>query len=247
VKRLLLLPLGLAALAALAGCGGASSDLKTTEDHLSRIRAATLELRVLVTPRVTGDSQPFGFKLVGPFDLRSGGPMPKLHVDYTQIANGRTATAIVDSGGRKATVRTGGRTVTLSAGEARGLRVVGGAFQKGSLDLTGWVRHPHVSSGPNGAERIDGDLDVGRALSYFAGLTGSTSPPLTKDEQKRLQEAVKSARIEVVTGRKDKLLRSVHFTADLGFEAPPDLRSALGKLVGAKLELELKLGNPQTA
>src|SRR5438128_935023 len=112
--------------------------------------------RSALGPRLTGDTQPFGFRLNGPFDLRSGGSMPKLRVAYTP-------------------------------------------------------------------------------------------PALTKGDRERLQDAVRSSRIEVVTGRKDKLLRSVHFTADLGFDVPPDLRAALGRLVGAKLELELKLANPQTA
>jgi len=245
VKRLALLAL---ALTGLAGCGGgASSDLKSTQDHLSRIRAATLDLRLLVTPRLTGDTQPFGFRLTGPFDLRSGGSMPKLRVAYTQIVGSHRTTATVVSDGRKATVQTAGRTVTLSGVAARQLDVVGGAFQKDSLDLSAWVRHPHVSSGPNGTERIAGELDVGQALTYFAGLAGSTPPKLTKDNEQRLQDAVRSSRIEIVTGQEDKLLRSVHFTADLGFDVPSDLRAALGKLVGAKLELELKLGNPRTA
>jgi hypothetical protein len=245
VKRaLILLPL-----LVLAGCGGgASNDLRATQDHLSSIHAATLGLRLIVTPRTSGGrgSQPFGYELKGPFDLRSGGPMPKLRVDYTQIANGRTATAMLVSDGQKATVSTGGKTVTLGGAAARQLNVLGGAFSKDSLDLTGWVRNPQTSNGPAGSERISGDLDVGRALSYFAGLTGSAAPALTKDEEKRLQRAVKSSRIEVVTGKHDKLLRSVHFVADLGFDVPPDLRAALGNLVGAKLELLLELANPQT-
>jgi hypothetical protein len=244
VKRaLLVLPLLL-----LAGCGGgSSSDLRATQDRLGSIRAATLDLRLLVTPHVTGATQPFGFRLSGPFDLRSGGSMPKLRVEYEQIANGHTATATLVSDGRKATVQTGGRTVALSGASARRLDVIGGSFSKDSLDLTAWVRHPHVTSGADGTERIAGELDVAQALRYFAGLTGAQPPELTKDEQKRLQAAVESSRIEVVTGKKDKLLRSVHFVADLGFAVPPDLRAALGTLVGAKLELQLELANPQTA
>src|SRR5207244_4615643 len=113
--------------------------------------------------------------------------------------------------------------------------------------LSAWVHPPQDYSLPNGTDRIASECDARQALTYFAGLAGSTPPKLTKDDEQRLQDAVRSSRIEIVTGQKDKLLRSVHFTADLGFDVPPDLHAALGKLVGAKLELELKLGNPRTA
>jgi hypothetical protein len=233
----------------VAGCGGggSTSDLRATQERLGSIRAATLDLRLLVTPRISGGSRPFGYRLAGPFDLRSGGPLPRLRVRYVQIANGRTATATVVSDGHRATVSTGGKTVTLPPAAARQLDVLGGSFTSDSLDLAGWVRHPHVSSGPNGTERIEGELDVARALTYLAGLTGSPPPALTRDEQKRLQAAVQSSRIEVVTGEKDKLLRRVHLFADLGFRVPPDLRAALGNLVGARLELELALADARTA
>jgi hypothetical protein len=42
------------------------------------------------------------------------------------------------------------------------------------------------------------------------------------------------------------LLRDLKLHVDLGFDTPPNLKAALGKLVGATFDLHLGLQNPQT-
>src|SRR2546421_6643292 len=112
----------------LGACGGAGPGdvLSQTASNLGKIHSGTLSMRLLVTPRGTGQGQPFGFTLHGPFALARSGSLPRLRVDYTQIANGGQATVTVVSTGKSAYVLSNGRTRNLPASALGSLRGIGG-------------------------------------------------------------------------------------------------------------------------
>jgi hypothetical protein len=63
------------------------------------------------------------------------------------------------------------------------------------------------------------------------------------DNAERLEQAVRSSRAELLTGAEDHFLRRLTLEVDLGVQGSEALRSALGGLAGARLELVLALTN----
>ncbi len=246
----------LAAAAALlaAGCGGqdANQVIRDTASNMGRIRSGTLDLKLLVTPQ--GQGQPFGFTLRGPFKLGTR-PLPVLRVRYTQIANGKQATATLVSDGRRGEIVSNGGTSPLSSAQAQQIgaaaRQIQGAGGLAGLGIESWVKGAKVSDGGTvgGAptDKITADLDlvnVANSLIGIARLAGRNVQQLQPGDAKRLADAVRSSSFVLYTGKKDRLLRKADLNAQLGFDVPPSLRAALGSLVGAKVEFDLGVANP---
>jgi hypothetical protein len=250
VRRLA--PIGIVAALALvaAGCGGsgASGVASQTSQNLAKIRSGILDLRLIVTPK--GSGRPFGFELKGPFSLRPG-KLPLARVAYTQIANGHSATATLVSDGTHAWAVSGGSTAPLSAAQTALLMAAAPSGKSGGIlgfDVGKWVQHPSLSDGGavGGAptDEIRGGLDVVAAANDLLALTGRATRPITGDDAKRLQQATRSSSVDLFTGKKDRLLRRLTLSADLGFDVPPQLRAALGNIVGAKVQFLLAVTNP---
>jgi hypothetical protein len=243
----------LAGVLVLAGCGGSSgatSVLSKTAAGLGDIRSGDLGFSLLVTPRGDGAGPPFGFKLAGPFSLRKGSA-PQAKIDYTQLANGKSSTVTITSTGTKGYVTLGGKTYELPAARLGPIKSVtsalGGNGKGSSLPVDRWIVDPKVSDGGNvgGVEtdHVQGTFDIAQA----AGDLGSQvlgNRALDDRERKQLADATRSARIDVWSGKKDHLLRKLAIDVDLGFDVPADLRAALGKLVGARIALELTVDGP---
>ncbi len=241
-----------------AGCGGGGPDaqdvLEQTASNLGRIQGGTLGMKLLVTPQ--DGSPPFGFELHGPFRLRRAG-LPVTRMAYTQIANGHRATATLVSDGAHAYVESAGRRQELSADQARTLEQAGSQLRSaggaGRLAIGSWIKDAKASDGGRvgGADtdKVTAQLDVVEAvdgLLSFARLSGRDVRQLSAADKKRLEDAVRSTSFVLYSGKKDRLLRKLDMTVDLGFDVPPDLKAALGNLVGAKAELELDVSNPRT-
>jgi hypothetical protein len=241
----------------LAGCGGggAGSVLSQTAKNLGKIHSGTLSLKLLIIPRGAKHGQPFGFTLHGPFALAKTGSLPRLHVAYTQIANGRQATATLVSTRSSASVSSNGRTVPLPAAALQSLRSIGGANSPGGLGLLGvdkWLEHARSttcrgSPGPD-IDCVQADLDVVRAtndlLAVARSATGRVLPTISGDSAKQLRDAVDSATVYVASGKKDRLLRSLVIDVRFGLHVPKELRAALGSIVGARVLFELDVEHP---
>jgi len=244
-----------AAALAVAGCGGGTDPNKVvtqTAQNLGTIRSGTLGLRLIVTPR--DGKQPFGFVLQGPFSLRRAG-LPVARITYTQIANGRSASATLVSDGSKAFVTSKGTTVELPPRQEQALRLSGAALAAsgglGQLQIGDWMENPKLSDGGSvgGAQtdRITADLNVVNAtngLLELARLLGRNAQPLPPADDGRLQRAVRSSSFVVYTGKQDRLLRRLKLVANLGFDVPAQLKAALGNVVGAKIDFQLDVANP---
>jgi hypothetical protein len=237
VKATLVLLLATAAVATSCG-GGLRSDLSATANNIGKIRSGALAFSMIVTPRTAAAHNPFGFKVAGPFTF---GEVPTARVAYTQIANGHSATAtlVLDKSGGYA--ESNGRRRALSATQLETLRAAAASARSGSsFDVGSWVKNAHRC----GTRCATGDLDVAAAANTLLGLAGGKQR-LTDAEAKQLAAASRSATYRL-TWTAAHLVRGLTLHVDLGFAAPPKLQAALGKLVGAKLDLQLGLQHPQT-
>ena len=247
-----------ALLAVVAGCGGggghANHVLSETADNLGKIRSGDLTLRLVVSPP-EGTKGRIGFELRGPFALRPGA-LPVAKIAYTQIAGAREATATFISTGTKAYAEVNGKAYELPPESTDIVRQAAGGIGDsngglGSFEIGSWFDDPQVSEGENlgdaSTEHVVADLDVVAAANGLLGLVrdlGRDAPTIEGDEADRLKDAVESSSIEVWSGKEDHLLRRLLLSADLGLDVPESLRRALGEVVGAKVEFELAVANP---
>ncbi|MFL5980902.1 MAG: hypothetical protein ACJ74R_04255, partial [Gaiellaceae bacterium] len=219
-----------------------------TAGNLGKIRSGDLTLRLVVSPR-EGTKGRIGFELHGPFALRRGS-LPIAHVAYTQIAGAHEATATFISTGTKAYAELNGKVYELPETATASIRqAAGGPAGKsalGDLDISSWVEDPSVSTDGD-EEHVSAKLDVVDAanglLQLLRGL-GRAAPTIEGDEADRLRDAVDSSNFDVWTGSRDHLLRRLLMRADLGLDVPESLRRVLGDVVGAKVDFELAVKNP---
>ena len=232
------------------GCGGsrnASGILSDTASSLDEIKSGTIGFDLLVTPKQSG-SRPFGFKLNGPFSTR-GGRLPVTRATYTQIANGKSATVTLISTGSAGFITVQGKTYELPADRLAPLRSATAVFGGNgrSLPLDDWIRDAKVvdagSVGGAQTDHVHGRLDLSRAVGDLGALAPG-GKPLNAREREQLDRAARTATIDVWSGKKDHLLRKLTIDVDLGFDVPADLRAALGKLVGARITLDMTVTDP---
>jgi hypothetical protein len=237
----------------LAGCGGGGVDanavLSETAANLSSIKSAeSLHLKLLVEPR---EGEPFGFELDGPFSLCDHRPLPRLNVEYTQIANGREATVRLISTGEQGYVEVGGAAYELRDDQAADLRAACEELgDEGGLEMLrvdDWVRDPEGSRDGD-VDRIEGELNVVAAINDLVDVArtfgGSSLFRLDRDDATRIADATEDSSFELETGHDDQLLRRLFLETELGFDVPEDLRRALGDAVGGTVTFELELEDP---
>ena len=248
-----------ACLLALAGCGGDEGDdartaLDETARKLGQIRSGELSLSMRLDGRGAKAEAPVGFELDGPFALAREGGLPVARLRYTQIAGEGRGTATFISTGEDAFVEVAGKAYELDDAQARELvgRAAGGEGGKGGLgglDLSSWVRKPKLV----GTEQRDGvetdhltaELDAVRALQELGGLAGAVGADagrLDRETAERIRDAVRDAKVDVWTGREDRLLRRLELSASLELDVPEQVREALGDLVGGDLSVSVQVG-----
>ncbi len=224
-----------------AGCGGdEGSALQQTADRLDQIHGGDLDLELRLVPK---GSAGIGVALRGPFALSAERRLPVADITYEQRA-GATTRATFTSTGSRAWVTTQGRTVRLQGAQLQGLRVGAGKTQSLAdlgLDVGSWIRKPRTGAGPRldgvATERITGDLDAEQALGDLARASGQDG--LGPDEGKRLGRTVSRSSITLVTGKEDRLLRSLRLRATL--DVPPELRAKTGGTSALDVRLDLRL------
>jgi hypothetical protein len=246
----------LAVAALVAGCGSsgrANEVLSRTASKLDDIRSGELTLRLVVSPR-EGTKGRVGFELRGPFALKRNG-LPVAKIVYTQIAGAREGSATFISTGTNAFAEVNGRAYELPPESTDLIRQaaagIAGSNGLGQFEIDDWVEDPVVTDGGEvgGAptDRVAADLDVVAAANGLLSLVrqlGRDAPTIQGEEAERLEDAVESSSFDVWSGREDQLLRRLLLEANLGFDVPESLRRALGEVVGAKIEFELAISNP---
>ncbi|MDX6438543.1 MAG: hypothetical protein QOF45_1126 [Gaiellaceae bacterium] len=242
--------IGLAAVAALSGCGAgaggpAGPALRETATKLETIKTGVLTLKVNMDPK---DGDAFGYEIHGPIKLAGEGEVPLADVEYTQRANGQedTVRLVLDENG--GWVERGGERTQLTRSQLDELRSAGSVLGQGgleSLDFEAWIADPKRSDGPGDTDKVSGKLDVVAAMNGLAGLSGvlgSDPVRLDKSNGKQVEDAVKDSSFELLTGKDDRLLRKLALMFEFDADVPDELRDELGKdAVGARFEFDLAL------
>jgi hypothetical protein len=257
-------PLLLALLAlTLSACGGsAGSDanpneaLSQTAAKLGDIDSGVLQVKLLVDPREEGGD--FGFELSGPFELGKDGDLPVAEIEYTQIADDQRETVTVTSTGEEAFITVDGTAYELSSEQEDRLRSAapngdgggGGGNGLGELKIDDWLSNAKSSGGDDvggdATDKIEADLDIVAAVNDLMALAGrvtGSGAPIDGAEARLLRDSVRDARIEILTGEKDRLLRRLRITAEFDPQLAEELEE-LAQAAGAKVEFELEIADP---
>jgi hypothetical protein len=231
---------------AVGGCGSADPSqqaLDATASRLGRIHSGALTMKVAAT-LLDRPAEPVGFALSGPFQLAKAGALPVARLDYTRLAGGNRATVQVVANGQTAWIVTGGTSRALRPDQVEQLRAPASG-SKGpvtGLHLKSWLKQPHVADIGGGVDRITGQPDAGVALADMLALSagyGSALQTLGKDSIDVLRRSTRNARLEIITGHIDRLLRRLSLEVDFGPAAAGTLARALGQVTGPHLSVEL--------
>lgn len=198
-----------------------------------------------MTPK---DGEPFGYDIDGPVRLGADGAQPAADVTYTQVANGEQAgVRLVLPGDGTGYVVKDGRRTQLSEEQTALLAqsgIVLGPGGLGSIDFERWIRDPKRTDGPDGTDKVTGELDVAAAMAGLSALSGllERDVTLTPEQRRQVADAVEESHFELLTGSKDRLLRKLALDFTVGADVPESLRGTLGEeAVGAGFSFELEL------
>ncbi len=248
IRRSLALATAVTVLAA-AGCGGSDGPADLADRagrNIGKVRSGELHLRFTLD---AGPGSTVGVDVAGPFSLSSSRPLPALDVRYTQLAGTKSTSASLISTGTDAYLRTTSGVTKLTAEQVAPLRaVVGGESGTGlSLDLGSWLRDASRTDGPEiegqATDRIDGAMDAGKAISdLVAAGRGAPGGAAAVQEIDRLRDSVSRARMSVLAGRSDHLLRRLRAT--ITFSLPEPLRSQTKGRDQLTADFTLVIGRP---
>jgi hypothetical protein len=261
--RLTALALVLAGTAALAACGGGSSDdgarqlLRDTFRNATTVRSGRVDVRLTVkTDGLPGLRRPIRVTFGGPFDRSAGASAPRFDFALGLSAGGRPLTAGATSTGHRVFFSLQGADYELPAAQAKAFRdsfsqVQGIAQSKPtSTGDVPWLTAPRVEGSGDAAgtptTRISADVDVRRLLD---GLTRRPSgrSALSVAQRDQVVRAIERPRFVIDTGKRDKVLRRVRVAFRL--VVPLDSRAQAGGLRAADVALDyaiVDLNQPQT-
>lgn len=252
MQRLAVL-LALLAAACSACGGGASADevLAETASKLPEIQSGTMTMRLVAR---AGGGEEAGFELEGPFSLAEDGPLPVADITVTQIAGAERGTTRFISTGAKAYLELEGTSYELPPEQfgPDGSGSSEGDEGLGELDIGDWFIEPTVSDGSEvdgeATERVRARLDVVAAVNDLVtvarDLGGVDLAALEGPNAEQLRRTVRAATVDVLTGKDDRLLRSLTMKVDLGVDGPEELRRLLGSLAAAHIDFELTIADP---
>jgi hypothetical protein len=244
---------GAAAALLLSSCSEPSAEeiLADTASNMAKIESGKLTMRMLTG--VTNEPQSdVGFELAGPFSLEDGSLVA--NITYTKVAGPERASATFISTGERAFVETGNEVSEVPPIPfSREIGGAGGGL--GALPIGHWFQDPSLSDGGRvgGAEtyRVQAGLNVGAALAdmfTFARQLGAGSvaglPPMQPADLDHLERIVRSAKIDIHTGKDDRLLRRLMMNVSFAASGPSELDAVLESLSGVRFTLELSIDEP---
>lgn len=243
----------------ICGCGNeAAGALEDTAAKLGDVRSGDLSMKLVVSPSTEGSD--LGFELDGPFQLPSrDGQLPEAALRYHQIAGAERGGVDFISTEQGAWIEVEGQAYELPPERVAGLEVGGTSGEGGpldGLDVSAWTDDEQLEQGEPVAgdptDRISGKVDVVAALNDAIATArelggGAVVPGLAAiegEDAERLRKAVRSSSLEVLTGKEDRLLRSLNLDLDFALDVPKDLAGGLGRLSGAKVAFDLRIEDP---
>jgi hypothetical protein len=242
-----------------AGCGddrtAAEKALGAAESGLDQIESGELTMELLASPATASAARRgVGFRLEGPFRVgKEKGDLPVADLEYTRITGSERRTTGFLSTGERAYAQLDGVYHQLDDDQVAELRVTDDGDGSGlhGLSLEEWVAEPRVSAGPRLAgvatRRITGAVDAVPAINdllELAGGFGATDDDapsrLEGDAADAVRRAVTSAKLDMLVGAEDDLLRRMDLVIDMGGRGQSEaVRRALKGLAGARLSFEL--------
>jgi hypothetical protein len=218
---------------------------------------------------------PVSIRLGGPFQSRGKGKVPAFDFKLDLSSAGQSFSAGALSTGTKAFLTFGGNAYSLpdnlfsSFERSFANAQTQAARQNGRSTLAAlgieplhWLQNPskagtqdvagantiHIRSGVDIAQLLQ---DVNKLLGRVGqtGAAGSTRIPrsITPQQQHSIQRSVKSASLDVYTGRDDKTLRRL--TINLTLDVPAELRTKPNTLTSGTVSFDLQfsdLNHPQS-
>jgi hypothetical protein len=239
----------------LSACGGPNAQgvLSETAANLRDIRSGVISLSLVAES--TGDlAGTVGYELSGPFSLAEDGGLPVADLEYTQFAGAEQETVRFISTGEAAFIEVGGQSYVAPTEEGA---PDDGAPQPGpppleELRIDRWISNPSIEDGGQvgGADtyRITADLDAVTALGDILSLSGSLGSTgvlavFQGVGREHLERTVRSSRIDVFTGKDDRLLRRLVMDIRLGLSGIEGLEEAVEGLTGLQVVFELELSD----
>ena len=243
--------------AACAETGGRAV-LAATAAKMDDIASGDLRLRMVASAGAQGPERPVGFELSGPFAVaQERGALPVARLRFTRLAGTPLEPTTFLSTGQRAFLEVDGRFYELPEEQVQPLRAregrAGGNALEG-LDVDGWAEGHRVEDAGRvdgvGAQRVTGEVDVVEALNDLVAVAGQVGAetaglrPVEGKDAEHLRRAVRSSRLEVVTGRDDRMLRRLRIHVTFAAADARRLEAALGPLAGTRLHLELDISKP---
>ena len=241
-----------------AGCGGGgASVLDDTTANLAKVRSGDLRMAMTATAGAEGAGRPVGFEVMGPFSVAAAaGELPLARLRRTRVVGTALEPTTFVSTGQRAFLEVDGEVYELPPDQVEPLRAKeapkGGGGGLRRLDLGKWVVEPTVSDGGQldgtTVQRVTGAVNVVKALNdivAMAEVVGAAPDeglrPVDPAGAERVNRAVRSSSLEVLTGTEDRLLRRLRL--DIVFAAGDlaGLQQALGSLAATRLHFELDL------
>lgn len=241
----------------LPSCATDATEVVTeTAENLEELRGGLLELRVSAAA-APGEEEAAeaGFELIGSFELPKEGALPIADLEYTDIGADEPVTQGFISTGDQAFIEVDGQAYELPPEQTQTL--VGGSGSDDAIlegaSVDEWLIDPELKEGESldGTEvdRISGELNVVAALNDLFGIAqrfGSSAGfmSIEGDEAERLENAVQSSHMEVVSGAEDRLLRRLLIEVELALGDDVELTETLGPLAGTSFTIDMSISEP---
>lgn len=231
---------------------------------LGEVERGVFTFEIAITPSGSATAQSSAIKLTGPFEIIPGKPLPVAKINYTISSGERSQTVNIVTTGDAAYTVLRGQAYELPAASVKQLKEAtkqiskeSGGKSKGlsglSLNFDKWLIDPVVKGGGevNGTPvwSTTAEVDVVAALQDLAasagalsGVTGGAVPKLTKKEIEQLRNSFSNARVEVLVGRYDGIVRKIDLSMD--FKVPQGLGGAAGGISGGKFNVTIGIDKP---
>lgn len=228
---------GLLCVLALAACGGdGAGDSTAAKDLLEQTFAKTASDlksgRLVVDGKLAPEGVlalggPITLKVSGPFSYMRARQLPSFDLAAQARIAGRRLPAGAISDGKHAFLVFDGDHYAVDGkrlGKLRARSAAGGIAALG-IDPRRWIKDAQEKGsqrlGGVDTVRIAGGVDVPALLADVEQLVGRLPAPKqgSTQQRKRITEAVKSARVELWSGKQDKILRQLLVRVEFDFPA----------------------------
>jgi hypothetical protein len=236
------------------------------------VRSGRIDAALDISPRqASSRSSALRLALRGPFQSQGKGKIPKFDLSLSFKRAGQTVSAGVVSTGDKGFLKLGRQAYDVGdqlykrfaaaylAAQKKSGGKDGTSLKSLGIDPRGWLKDARKVGEAKiaGADtiRISAGIDVPKLLqdvdSLLAGARqlGVTGAPdvarLTAEQRQDIARAVRSAAVDIYTGKDDTILRRL--ALKVGLDVPADARRSLGGLTSGSLALDLTINEVNEA